>query len=278
MNSNTDTNTNDIENLYSKVYGYLVLKQNKLCSLIEIYNSLSTTYPEFNIRERYLREILLCNFETVFATITHKYENVYIINKNDKNYLVWSLNDEKCISNEHHSFQQDNLNNSECLYDNEILNRFEKFSNKKFYEVNHISNFKKMIDDCDYSFIYTSNFIDGNLPIHLLIINNEFNIINKLAKLTCIDFSLKNKNGKNCLELAKEIKNCDLVELIVEKKYENELNELNDIKKNQIKTYTQIKECNKKINNMKIYKIINILILLFCIVTFIFNFKFIKIK
>jgi hypothetical protein len=275
MNTNTDTNTNDIENLYSKVYGYLVLKQNKLCSLIEIYNSLSTTYPEFNIRERYLREILLCNFETVFATITHKYENVYIINSNDKNYLVWSLNNEKNISDEQHSFQQDN---SECSYDNEILNRFEKFSNKKFYEVNHISNFKKMIDDCDYSFIYTSNFIDGNLPIHLLIINNEFNIINKLAKLTCIDFSLKNKNGKNCLELAKEIKNCDLVELIVEKKYENELNELNDIKKNQIKTYTQIKECNKKINNMKIYKIINILIFLFWILTFIFNFKFIKSK
>lgn len=278
INTNTNINSNDIENLYSKVYGYLVLKQNKLCSLIEIYNSLSTTYPEFNTREKYLREIMLCNFETVFATITHKYDNVFIINQDDKNFLVWSSNDEKYISNEHFSFQQDYSNNSDCVYDNEIVNRFEIFSNKKFYEINHISNIKKMIDDCDYSFIYTSEFIDGNLPIHLLIINNEFNIINKLTKLTCIDFSLKNKNGKNCLELAKEINNCNLVELIVKKKYENELNELYNIKKNQINTYEQIREFNKKIKNMKMYKFINIVILLFWIVTFIFNFKFIKIK
>ena len=100
--------------------------------------------------------------------------------------------------------------------------------------------------------MYESNFIDGtNHPIHLLIANNENKLIKDLDELTTIDFNIKNSNGKNCLDVAKEAKNFDVFQIILEKNYQSKLKSLEKIndtlKDNQKKIYEQMDDNKKKI-------------------------------
>ena len=81
-----------------------------------------------------------------------------------------------------------------------------------------------------------------NNVTHLLVLNNDITTLKQLNELHKIDWSLKNKHGKICAELAKENKYCDILEFI-----------LNEILENTVLTYKNLLE-NQKILQKDAYQ------------------------
>ena len=97
--------------------------------------------------------------------------------------------------------------------------------------------------------------MDGNNhPLHILIINNEIQTIKKLGDLTQIDFNVKNREGKYCIDLARETRNCEILEYILENIYTKKISniqKLNEtIKENQKLNYEKIEQLNKKVESL----------------------------
>lgn len=238
--------TIDNFDISDKIVEFLTINHDKLFTIKQIHSEFYEKYEEFKKLD--LKKDLINKLKVSFMTIEGEYNNIYRIVNNDKHYLIWSLRKKDEIIND---LNKSNYSDISKQYDVEIekeLDNFLHFSNQTDY----LKLINQLISENNYSFMFENNYIDGvNHPIHLLIINNEFETIKKLGDLTTIDFNIKNKNGKSCTDLAKEAKNFDILEyIILDISFKRILNiqKLNDsLKENQKQNYQKIDELNKKI-------------------------------
>lgn len=258
-------------NIPDKIIEELSIRHDKYYTLRELHSIFYEKYEEFRIPD--IKRNFIDKLKIVFMTIEGEYNNIYRIVKNDKHYLIWSLKSKDELINNF----IDNNNNLNQNIDIEIEKELDSF-----LTVDNVSIIKKMISEQNFSFMFDTNYMDGiNHPIHILILNNEIKTIKRLNDLTFIDFTLLNHNGKSCVELAREVNNCELLEFILERIFDAKimnLMKINDLlKENQKKTYDKITELSnrvtefsnlneklKDLNNLSYVKTI-IIIILVCI-------------
>jgi len=244
---------NDIEkfDVADKIIEELTTHHDVFYTIRQIHSAFYDKYEEFRHPDK--KKIMIDKLKVAFLTIEGEYNNIYRIVKDDKHYLIWSLKDKDTILNENKivhpvTFVPSDTND----YDKDLDN----FSNIPENPKDYIQIITQMIDDKNFSFMYDTNFIDGkNHAIHILIMNNRLDLIQKLDDLTTIDFTVKNIEGKSCLDLAKEVKDIDMLEMILEHIYESRIQNLtkvNEILKNtQKKVYDQISINDKKITELE---------------------------
>jgi len=243
MSSAAKFNIDDFD-IADKIIEVLCDNRDKFYSLRELHSILFDKFEEFRNPE--LKSFLINKLKVAFISIEGDYNNVYRIVIDNKHYLIWSLKSKDSIIKESN---KDSVKNIEDAKIDEDLDNFLNVNNSS---ETYITIIRDMIREKNYSFMYESNFIDGtNHPIHLLIANNENKLIKDLDELTTIDFNIKNSNGKNCLDVAKEAKNFDVFQIILDKNYQSKLKSLEKIndtlKDNQKKIYEQMDDNKKKI-------------------------------
>ena len=235
-----------------KIIDELTVQHDKLFSIRQIHSLLYDKYEEF--RRLDLKRDMINKLKLAFLTIEGEYNNIYRIVKNDKHYLIWSIKPKDVIIKELESNSprlfSENKNKEDIEIEKE-LDDFMTFQESKDY----VKLIKEMIEQRNYSFIYDNNFIDGtNYPIHILIIHNEYELIRILDDLTHIDYTVNNKDGKSCSDLAIEANNCKILEFVMEKIYTartTKLTKLIDtLKADQKQNYDQITNLNKTIKNL----------------------------
>jgi len=219
----------DIED---KLIEFLSIHHDKAFTIQQIHSEFYEKYDIFRNFE--LKKTLIEKLKVAFLTIEGNYNNVYRFVKDDKHYLIWTLRSKDEIIKETLNYDKNVV-----IVDKEIehdLNNLLSFSNNTDYYV----LVKQMVADRNFGIMYDKNYIDGtNHPIHILILNNDLESIKKLMDLTIIDFGTKNKDGKDCLEIARDVKNCEILETILQDIYESKM-------KNFIKINESLKETQKK--------------------------------
>lgn len=243
--------TNIVENfdMADKIIELLSLNHDQLYSIRQIHSALYEKYDEF--RKQDLKKDLINKLKITFMTIESEYNNIYRVVKNDSHYLIWSLKSKDEIMS---NIQKESPKTYEVIdyeKDEAELDNFMKFSNEKDY----CKFIKEMIKEKNFSFMYESNYLDGiNHPIHILILNDEVGTLKTLDELTKVDYSIRNKDGKSCLDLARDKKNCILLEMILIKNFEIKLGEVlkinESLKEGQKKNYDQINGLNTKITKL----------------------------
>jgi len=95
------------------------------------------------------------------------------------------------------------------------------YINTEIETTNYYEMIKSYIHSGEYKYIYGDIRVDGiNNAIHLFVINNDIQNLKKIGEIHKIDWTVRNRNNKSCLELARENKNCEMIEYI--------LNNIND--------------------------------------------------
>ena len=243
--------TIDNFDISDKIVEYLTINHDKLFTIKQIHSEFYEKYEEFKKLD--LKKDLINKLKVSFMTIEGEYNNIYRIVKDDKHYLIWSLRPKDDIIRDMNTTK---YSENTRQYDREIeqdLDDFLKFSTQKDY----VKLINQLIDENNFSFIFDSNYMDGNNhPLHILIINNEIQTIKKLGDLTQIDFNVKNREGKYCIDLARETRNCEILEYILENIYTKKISniqKLNEtIKENQKLNYEKIEQLNKKVESFNI--------------------------
>lgn len=240
--------TNIVESfdIADKIIDELSSHHDQFYTIQQIHSVLYEKYNEFKRLD--IKKDLINKLKITFMTIEGEYNNIYRIVKNEKHYLIWSLKEKETI------LKEINFNSPQKLSDTVIvdkeyedLDNFLTFSSNKDY----VSIIKQMVEQKNYSFMYDTNYMNGiNHPIHILILNNEYDLIQKLDELTIIDYALKNREGKSCSDLAKETNNCILLEFILKKNFSNKTKQyvkiIEDLKESQKSDYDKITVLTKK--------------------------------
>jgi len=239
-------------NLPDKIIDLLTINHDQFFTIRELHSALYEKFDEF--RRLDLKKDLISRLKVTFLTIEGEYNNIYRVVKDDKHYLIWSLKTKEEVMKEIGGKTTNPVNISSDK-DPELekdLDNFLSVSSEKDY----VALIKQFINDKNMSFMYDENFMDGiNHPIHILIKNNEYDLIKKLYNIATIDFTILNKDRKSCIDIAKEVNNFNILEFIYEKYYETKISNLtkvnDNLKESQRKAYEQITELTKQVTAMK---------------------------
>lgn len=219
-------------NLSETIVDYLTSNDEKLYSMSALHNSLISLYPFLDIKDPHKRSEFNEKFKLEFLTIDTKYKGIYRFIISDRQYIVWSLRtyDELYKIFVDKTFDSDNrlkTPTKDTLVDTHTINTEIETTN--YYEL-----VKSYILNKDYKYIYQDIKIDGiNNITHLLVLNNDLTSLKQLNELHKIDWSLKNKHGKTCVELAKENKYCDVLEFILNEIFESTIFSYKNLLENQ---------------------------------------------
>jgi hypothetical protein len=220
-------------NLSETIFDFLTSNDEKIYSMSALHTNLLSLYPFLDIKDHHKRNEFNEKFKLEFLTIDTKYKGIYRFIISDRQYIVWSLRtyEELYKIFVDKTFDTDNRlksPSSDTLIDTITINTEIETTN--YYDL-----VKTYILNKDYKYIYQDIKIDGvNNVTHLLVLNNDITTLKQLNELHKIDWSLKNKHGKTCVELAKENKYCDILEFI-----------LNEILENTVLTYKNLLENQK---------------------------------
>jgi hypothetical protein len=219
-------------NLSETIVDFLSSNDEKLYSMSALHTSLISKYPFLDIKESHKRSEFNEKFKLEFLTIDSKYKGIYRFIISDRQYIVWSLRtyEELYKIFVDKTFDSDNrlkTSTKETLVDTHTINTEIETTN--YYEL-----VKSYILNKDYKYIYQDIKIDGvNNITHLLVQNNDLTSLKQLNELHKIDWSLKNKHGKTCVELAKENKYCDILEFILNEIFESTVFSYKNLLENQ---------------------------------------------
>ena len=220
-------------NLSETIFDFLTSNDEKIYSMSALHTNLIRLYPFLDIKDPYKRSEFNEKFKLEFLTIDTKYKGIYRFIISDRQYIVWSLRtyEELYKIFVDKTFDTDNRLKSptnDTLIDTITINTEIETTN--YYDL-----VKTYILNKDYKYIYQDIKVDGvNNVTHLLVLNNDLSSLKQLNDLHKIDWSLKNKHNKTCVELAKENKYCDILEFI-----------LNEILENTVLTYKNLLENQK---------------------------------
>jgi hypothetical protein len=222
---------------------------NKMHSLTGVHTLLVTKYKEFEdlIKNPNDRDAFKNAYIHAFMSIEHDYNNIYRFIIADVQYLIWS---EKSKTDLYY-----NLNLIQCTYDN--LNAPRVY-------VDYCTLVQSYIKNNDFAFMHDNIVLDGtNNGLHILIKNEQLKSIKELVAIVSIDWTITNNDGKTYLELARETKNCSIIEYIIESIYTSKVNKLichnETLKDKQKELYSKNSELEKEIIKVNIdyYKKIN---------------------
>jgi hypothetical protein len=246
--------------LSEAIIDFLTSNDEKLYSMSALHSSLISKYSFLDIKEPNKRSEFNEKFKLEFLTIDSKYKGIYRFIISDRQYIVWSLRtyEELYKIFVDKTFDTDNrLKNptKETLVDTHTINTEIETTN--YYEL-----VKTYILNKDYKYIYQDIKIDGvNNITHLLVINNDLTCLKQLNELHKIDWSLKNKYGKTCVELAKENKYCDILEFILNEIFESTVFSYKNLLENQKSLQKDSYEKNSELtieNKKLIYELLEL--------------------
>ena len=232
---------------------YLSSKSDKLYTMTALYIEITTSVPSLQIKDTLKRNEFNEKFRIEFLTLENKYKGVYRFIINERQYIIWSLESYDKLYETHIKNTQENRtepytqnrteSNTNAVKTNDL------YINTEIETTNYYEMIKSYINSGEYKYIYGDIRVDGiNNAIHLFVINNDINNLRKISEIHKINWTLRNRNNKSCLELAKENKNCEMIEYILTNIHDEAILNLKNIMESQKSVQKDIYDRSNKIN------------------------------
>ena len=232
---------------------YLSSKSDKLYTMTALYNDITTSVPSLQIKDTLKRNEFNEKFRIEFLTLENKYKGVYRFIINERQYIIWSLESYDNLYQKHIKNTQENRTEPYTQNRTETnTNAFrtsDLYINTEIETTNYYEMIKSYINSGEYKYIYGDIRVDGiNNAIHLFVINNDITNLRKISEIHKINWTLRNRNNKSCLELAKENKNCEMIEYILTNIHDEAILNLKNIMESQKAVQKDIYDRSNKIN------------------------------
>jgi len=217
------------------IIDFLSSNNDKLYTMTALYNEITSSQPSLQIKDTQKRNEFNEKFRIEFLTLENKYKGVYRFIINERQYIIWSLES-------YDSLYETHIKNTPNRTDTNIPNRTESNTNRtndlyintEIETTNYYEMIKSYINSGEYKYIYGDIRVDGiNNAVHLFVMNNDIHNLRKIGEIHKIDWTIKNRNNKSCLELARENKNCEMIEYILTNIHDEAVLNLKNIMENQ---------------------------------------------
>ena len=193
------------------IIDFLSSKSDKLYTMSALYNDITISVPSLQMKDTEKRNEFNEKFKIEFLTLENKYKGVHRFIINERQYIIWSLESYDKLYETHIKNTQNRTESNTNVFRTSDL-----YINTEIETTNYYEMIKSYINSGEYKYIYGDIKVDGiNNAIHLFVINNDINNLQKISEIHKIDWTVKNRNNKSCLELAKENKNCEMIEYIL---------------------------------------------------------------
>jgi len=231
---------------------YLSSNSDKLYTMTALYNEITSSVPSLQIKDTHKRNEFNEKFRIEFLTLENKYKGVHRFIISERQYIIWSLESYDKLYETH-------IKNTPNRTDTNIPNRTESnnsnirtndlYINTEIETTNYYEMIKSYINSGEYKYIYGDIRIDGiNNAIHLFVMNNDIHNLKKIGEIHKIDWTIRNRNNKSCLELARENKNCEMIEYILTNIHEEAILNLKNIMESQKSVQKDIYDKSNKIS------------------------------
>jgi hypothetical protein len=251
------------QNLGDIMIDYLSSNSDKLYTMTALYNEIISSNSSLEIKDTVKRNEFNEKFRIEFLTLENKYKGVYRFIINERQYIIWSLETYDNLYQTHIKNTQENRTesytnavrtetNSNAFRTETNSNAFrtsDLYINTEIETTNYYEMIKCYINSGEYKYIYGDIKVDGiNNAIHLFVINNDITNLKKISNIHKIDWTLKNRNNKSCLELARENKNCEMIEYILTNIHDESILNLKNIMESQKSIQKEIYDRSNKIS------------------------------
>ena len=193
------------------IIDYLSSNSDKLYTMTALYNEITSSVLSLQIKDTLKRNEFNEKFRIEFLTLENKYKGVYRFIINERQYIIWSLESyDKLYETHIKNTQKRTETNTNPVRTNNL------YINTEIETTNYYEMIKSYINSGEYKYIYGDIRVDGiNNSIHLFVINNDIHNLRKINEIHKIDWTIRNRNNKSCLELARENRNCEMIEYIL---------------------------------------------------------------
>jgi hypothetical protein len=223
---------------------FLSSNSDKLYTITALYNEITSSIPSLQIKDTIKRNEFNDRFRIEFLTLENKYKGIYRFIINERQYIIWSLESYDKLYETHIKNTQ---NGTELNINTVRTNNL--YINTEIETTNYYEMIKSYINSGEYKYIYGDIRVDGiNCAIHLFVINNDIQNLKKISEIHKIDWTLRNRNNKSCIELAKENKNCEMIEYILNNIHDEAILKLKNIMESQKSVQKDIYDRSNKLN------------------------------
>ena len=204
------------DNLGDILIDFLSSNNDRLYTMTALYNDIISTNTSFQIKDPIKRNEFNEKFRIEFLTLDNKYKGIYRFIINERQYIIWSLETYDKLYETHIKNTEENKTENKTETKPNGIRTSDLYINTEIETTNYYEMIKSSIYNREYKYIYNDIKVDGiNNAIHLFVINNDIENLRKINEIHKIDWTLKNRNNKSCLELARENKNCLMIEYII---------------------------------------------------------------
>jgi hypothetical protein len=200
------------DNLGDIIIDFLSSNNDRLYTMTALYNDITSSNTSLQIKDPIKRNEFNEKFRIEFLTLDNKYKGIYRFIINERQYIIWSLETYDKLYETHIKNTEENKTETKP----NGIRTSDLYINTEIETTNYYEMIKSSIYNREYKYIYNDIKVDGiNNAIHLFVINNDIENLRKINEIHKIDWTLKNRNNKSCLELARENKNCLMIEYII---------------------------------------------------------------
>lgn len=203
---------NQDQNLGDIMIDFLSSNNDRLFTMTALYNEITSSNTYLQIKDTIKRNEFNEKFRIEFLTLDNKYKGVYRFIINERQYIIWSLETYDKLYETHIKNTEVNRTESKTTG----IKTSDLYINTEIETTNYYDMIKSSIYNREYKYIYNDIKVDGiNNAIHLFVINNDIENLRKINEIHKIDWTIRNRNNKSCLELARENRNCEMIEYIL---------------------------------------------------------------
>jgi len=234
------------------IIDYLSSNSDEPYTMTALYHEITSSVPVLQIKDTQKRNEFNEKFRIEFLTLENKYKGVYRFIINERQYIIWSLESydkiyETHIKNIQNRTEPNTQNRTETFTSSIKTNNL--YINTEIETTNYYEMIKSYINSGEYKYIYGDIRVDGiNNAIHLFVINNDIHNLRKISEIHKIDWTVRNRNNKSCLELARENKNCEMIEYILNNIHDESILNLKNIMENQKSVQKEIYDRSNRLN------------------------------
>jgi hypothetical protein len=233
------------QDLGETIIDYLSSNSDKLYTMTALYNEITTSNPSLQIKDMIKRNEFNEKFRIEFLTLENKYKGVYRFIINERQYIIWSLET-------YNKLYETHIKNTEDIRTESKTNSIRSgdlYINTEIETTNYYEMIKTSISNREYKYIYSDIRVDGiNNAIHLFVINNDIQNLRIINDIHKIDWTLRNRNNKSCLELARENRNCEMIEYILNNIHDEAILNLKNIMESQKSVQKEIYDKSNRLN------------------------------
>lgn len=243
-----------IEVIDRNILKYLIRNKDRPCGMFETYEFVCKNIPEFDSRENHMKN--KSEFKLAFITINTRYPDSEIkrIDHNNRILLAWgdkTLIELKDGIDKKISYDEIPAVGSDSEEETSEItikkNKVAEFNSTTLDE--YLTIIRNAIEQGMTDFDPNVYLDDKWSAAHFLVVHGTVSEFKMLKNIYKVDISRRTFDGKTTLDLARNTKNIDMFEAVLDATYEHEMNILRVTAERQRDVIKRLQDMNKNLDD-----------------------------